>query len=121
MKDIAVLDIFQFFINRVLYVILEGNLQTETSMEHHDRQGRRHRGGRARGAAIPLSFAKNEKKKRKKKKKEEGEEEKGRRRRKRKEKEECFTAFTDNLQVLRGIISPSDPRCLCLQISCCTD
>ena len=34
-----------------------------------------------RGAAIPLSFAKNEKKKRKKKKKEEGEEEKGRRRR----------------------------------------
>ena len=37
MKDIAVLDIFQFFINRVLYVILGGNLQTETSMEHHDR------------------------------------------------------------------------------------
>ena len=57
-------------------------------MEHHDRQGRRHRGGR--GAAIPLSFAKNEKEKREKKKKEEGEEEKGRRRRKRKEKEEVL-------------------------------
>ena len=101
MKDIG----FRFF----TCMILGGNPQTETSMEHHDRQGRRHRGGRARGAAIPLSFAKNEKKKRKKKKKEEGEEEKGRRRRKRKEKEESFTAFIDILPVLRGIYPPQPP------------
>ena len=51
-----------------------------------------------RGAAAPLSFAKNEKKRRR-----------GRRRRKRKEKEESFTAFTDILPVLRGIYPPQTP------------